>query len=123
MIELPFDCINVHTPWCHRRPRGSEDGEQDDSPSSQCLPFVPAAGAKGLPAGNRGLELLLPRPHLPMWEAPELGEGRAFQPGRAGGSGGREGSRRNNPEWLPFGAENRMLCLNLPIAPQGECYF
>ena len=120
MIELPFDCINVHTLSCHRHPGGSEDSEQDN------FPF------KSMPALPPGL--LGPRGHL-------LGEVGPASPAQTFIFPGHEASARRCTEpiiqadslegpgrgvaWAqegvalhgqPLGPEDKMLCLILPMA-------
>lgn len=122
MIELPFDCINVHTLSCHRHPRGSEDGEQDNFPfKSMPAPPRRLLGRGGTywerwvqplqprPSSSPGMRLLHGRCTEPIIQADSL-EG----PGR-GVTWAQEGVTLHGQ---PLGPEDKMLCLILPMAPK-----
>lgn len=68
------------------------------SPSSQCLPFTQAAGAKGLPTGSVGLVSFSPDLYLPVREGPELGERRdKCHPGKP--ASGQDGVTLHGQPW------------------------
>lgn len=88
------------------------------SPSSPCLPFTWAAGAKGLPTGTVELVSSSPDLYPPMRQEAELGEGGdGRQPGMS--AGGREVVTLHDQ---PFGAECKVLRPSVPMALRGYYY-
>lgn len=123
MIELPFDCINVHTLLCHRLPRGSEDSEQDNFPFKSMPALRLAARAKGLPAGVMGSVPSSPGLYLLVWEEPWQGERsdkhQPGQPGR-GQKVGWQGGKRGHPTWIGFWSRKQDVMSNSPHDSEGQ---
>lgn len=127
MIELPFDCINVHTLSCHRHPRGSKDSEQDNFPFKSRPALPPGCWGQGGASWERWVQLLQPRrssspcvrPLNWRYTEPHYPGG---QPGRAG-KWGDLGAGGGDPAWPALGPEDKMLCLILPVAPKDGVIF
>lgn len=84
------------------------------SPSSPCLPFTWAAGAKQLPTGTVELVSSSPDLYPPMHQEAELGEG-----GDRMSAGGRDIVTLHGQ---PFGAESKVLRPIVPMAMRGFYY-
>lgn len=127
MIELPFDCINVHTLSCHRHPRGSEDSEQDNFPFKS-MPVLPPGllGPRGHLLGEMGPASPAQTFIFPKHEASAREVQRAHypgrQPGRAGTWGGL-GAGGGDPAWPAFGTRRQDAVSNSPHGSEGCCYF